>query len=1389
MVSTMPSTLVSYTILLLFLFVSLASPSADAQAPLLKFKHITDDNGLSNTSVEAIFQDKRGFMWIGTRNGLNRYDGYDIRTFFHNSSEENSLSDNYIKCIYEDRQQNLWIGTANGLNRYDQARQAFVDYQFKAPAVPAFNINDINCLFEADENQLWVGTMGGGVYEVNRKDNTCQRLAFFPNQQANGAPVLVYDIARGRNGTVWIATNMGICQWDKANRKLINYPYRSTKTGQYASIHKIQLNADNNLWLGTLTSGLLFFDTGKKTFRAYTHNDKDPNSLGNDDVTSVLIDRQQNLWVGGINGGLNRFNPKIDSFFNYERQPENPSSLSQKSVKSIFEDRQGNLWVGTLRGGVNLYVPTAEKFKLYRQGLAKNTLSYNDIRAFCEDRRGNLWVGADGGGLNLFDRKTGTFRPYRYNPNDPRSLGSDAVMSISEDRRGNIWVATWGGGLNLFDPQTNMFRRFMNDPKNPATISSNFVQRAFEDSKGTLWVATYTGGLNVFDLTTNRFRRVIEDPSGKTKFTATKLIAINEDHDQNLWICTEDGGLNRYNLQTNTFTQYFNEPNVKQDLVVIFTDHQHRLWVGKKGLYQYDKASDRFQLFTKGGGLDREFIKGILEDRQGNLWITSSNGLTWLNPENQSFKKFNTRDGLQGLEFEDNSCLMTRDGEMYVGGVNGFNTFYPEKISSNRFIPPVHITDFQISNKPVDIHQSDSPLKKDISFTDDIRLRYDQSTFSFTFSALNFVVPEHNQYAYQLGGLDDRWVTAGTERRASYTNLRPGDYTFRVKASNNDGLWNNQPTAIRIIVTPPFWATWWFQTLVLLIIVGGVIAFFEFRRKLQLKAFEEKKRNELYQLQLQFFTNISHEFRTPLSLILGPLERIRSLNADGEFTHYYQTIQRNASRLMNLINELMDFRKVESGSLKLKVKPNDLLAFLTPIIGEFADLPTQKKLTFEVKDSADYKQVWFDSNILEKIILNLLNNSFKYTDENGVISVEVFSSLTDFTPSFANELIVKESKQAKHYAYIRIADNGIGVSKESISHLFERYYRISSAHLGSGIGLAFVKSLTSLHKGDIYVYSERSQGTEIIIGIPAGSSSYDASEKQSGVVVDGGIGLESGTMPIFQQERESPKRKPVPSHPPTGLQRESILIVDDNAELREFLRDALQAKYQVYEAEDGADGLEMAKQVFPNLIISDVMMPGINGVEFCKRIKNAFETSHIPFVMLTARDSLEAKIEGVGSGADVYLSKPISVDLLMLTIRNIFEQKKNLKERYVSDYYAEARGLVSSERDKDFLDKLHQLIDANLTNANLDVDFLVSEIGVSKTRLYQKIKNITGQSIAEFIRTFRLKKSVQIMTHEDVSLGEVSFRVGFQDPSYFSRVFKKEFGKSPSQFLESLRQS
>jgi ligand-binding sensor domain-containing protein/signal transduction histidine kinase/AraC-like DNA-binding protein len=1358
-----------------------------AQAPPLKFKHISTEQGLSNSTIESIFQDKRGFIWFGTRDGLNRFDGYQMVVYRYNARDSNSISDNYIRYIYEDRHKTLWVGTINGLNRFDVAKNNFVRYKHIPGDETSLSNNLVNCIYEDGKGRLWISTYGGGLNEFEPEKGKFTHYKHDPEKSRSLSDDHVNFIYEDIQGNFWVATENGLNQFNPESGSFRNYnnlaPFDREKGNNV--IRVIKEDRQGNLLLGTADNGLIIFNDKEKTFRQFRHQEKDPSTLASNLVRSLLVDKKGDTWVGSVNGGLDYFHSASGTFFHYQNEPDNAFSLSQRTASALFEDNQGNLWVGTHRGGANLYMPNTEKFTLYRQEPYLNSLSYNDVKAFCEDSNGNIWIGTDGGGLNLFNREKNTFRHYKYDPYNPKTLGSNEVLHIMEDSDKNLWVATWGGGLNLLNRNTGTFTRYLHDPLDTSTISSNYIQKIFEDHNGNLWVASYYGGLNLLDRKTHRFSRVIAG-NANTRLTGNNIVSINEDKSGNIWVGTDDGGLNCLQASTGKVLHYFISEERNPDLRIIFVDSKGRVWVGQTGLYLFDQQKNTFSLYTDKAGLSTEFIKGIAEDDLGNFWIATSNGITQFNPENQSFKKYNTADGLQGLEFEANAYLETKDGQIFFGGVNGFNSFFPDNIKTNTFIPPVYITDFQIFNKRIQAGEKDSPLEQDISLTDRINLSYKQSTFSFGFAALNYTALENNQYAYKLEAWDDDWNYVGNERKASYTNLSPGRYTFRVKASNNDGIWNEQGSSIVIVITPPFWETWWFRLLVLTTIVTTVIAFYNFKRRLELRKLEESKREEMHQVQLQFFTNISHEFRTPLSLILGPVERLQKEDPRASNSHYYKVIYRNANRLMNLINELMDFRKSEAGVLKLHVMPGSINPFLNEISEEFSELAIEKKIKFTVNAPEEIREIWFDRQVLEKIAINLISNSFKYTGDGGTITVEILESLDNFKPAFENELILKNEYQGNQYIYLRVADNGIGISKDSIAHLFERYYKITEAHMGSGIGLAFVKSLTSLHKGHIYVYSGRAQGTEIIVGIPVSKDDYNSKERWVRNSQEPGARLESIHSKYEQEPAPVEELNSSPHKENEQRTIPHILVVDDHEELRNFLKESLSGQYHITEATDGRTGLAKAREEFPDLIISDVMMPGIDGNEFCRQIKEDIETSHIPFLMLTAKDALESRIEGVESGADFYFAKPLSIQLLLLTIRNVLSQKLKLKERYLKDHHADAKELVHSRKDKEFMDQLIGIIESHLAHPDMDVDYICQQMGMSRTRLYQKIKNITGQSIGEFIRTIRFKKAAQLMTHQDVSLTEVMYSVGIQTQSYFTKAFKKEFGKTPSQFLKEL---
>ncbi|MFW0717741.1 two-component regulator propeller domain-containing protein [Pedobacter sp. N23S346] len=1330
----------------------------------LKFKRINVENGLSNSTIECIFQDYRGFIWFGTRDGLNRYDGNQI-TAFKSNGKPGSISDNFIRCILEDQDRNIWIGTSNGLNKFNPEQNKFTHYTSATQ-----NSNIITTITE-NKQGIWVGTYGGGLFKTNDKNQSLTPFAYKNLRQAGARKDFINDIYSDATAQLWIATDSGV--------ELLNPSKRTSETQLSGyKIRVIKKAKDGSFWMATEENGLIHFDSKNKTVKTYLHEEKNNNSIGSNLVRAIAFDQQNKIWVGGINGGLNLFDPATDHFTHYQNKAGNASSLSQRTVSALFVDKQGNLWVGTHRGGVNLYSPQAEKFNLFRQEPDQNSLSYNDVRAFYEAENGEIYIGTDGGGLDVYNKKIKVFKHNRFNPFNPKSIGADAILDITKTR-GGLLIGTWAGGLNRMNAD-GTFTRYNHNDNNPASISSDYVQKSFEDSEHNLWIGTYYGGLNLFHPETNWFERVIEGANG-TRLMGNNIVSINEDLAKNLWIGTDDGGLNRYNLKTKVFTHYFTEGGKKPDLRVIFVDRKGGLWIGQSGLYRFDGRQNKFSIATQKAGLATAFIKGITEDEQGNLWISTANGLTRFNPQQQTFKKYNAADGLQGLEFESNAFLKTKSGEMFFGGINGFNSFFPKDIKTNGFVPPVYLTELKIFNRIISPQTDEDILENDISYTKHLDLDYDQATIAFQFAALNYVSSENNNYAYKLEGEDQEWINIGNSRQAVYTNLDPGNYVFKVRAANNDGIWNKEGAALEVHISPPFWASWWFRLGVVATAVYLAYLALSFRRRLELRKIEEEKREEIHQTQLQFFTNISHEFRTPLSLILGPIERLLNEDTQESFQSYYNTIHRNANRLLRLINELMDFRKTASGALKLNVTAGNLNLFVDEIAEEFSEMAADKNIKFTVEKENLLSDVWFDRQIIEKIILNLVNNSLKYTKADGELTIQVLNSLDSIVPLFENQLNIESDYRGTEYVYFRVIDSGIGISKDSIQHLFERYYRITESHLGSGVGLAFVKSLTLLHKGMIKVSSERNQGTEIIIGIPILKSDYKEDEQFAKSSTSGGTRLESIT---YQNETE---KIATVQHSTTETEdAPNILIVDDNDELRNFLKDTLTTQYQILEAVDGISGVEMAQQNLPDLIISDVMMPGMNGTEFCKIIKENIETSHIPFLMLTAKNSVEAEIEGAESGADLYFTKPINTNLLLLTIRNIFEQRQKVKDHYSKNKEIQPRDLVHSEKDKLFMNKLLSIIDAQMVNPEMDIDYLCKEIGMSRTKLYQKLKSITGQSIGEFVRSARLRKAIEIMKSEDVLMTEVMYRIGIQTQSYFTKAFKKEFGVTPTAYIQGL---
>ncbi|WP_207420655.1 hybrid sensor histidine kinase/response regulator transcription factor [Desertivirga brevis] len=1366
----------NYKIYFLILFLKVfISETAFANPPDLKLSNISREQGLSNSTVFCIYQDSYGFIWVGTGDGLNRYDGVQIQVYKNDPKKANTISDNYVRYIYEDTRKNLWVGTTSGLNLYDRKSGIFKRFFFNQGNEAKTSGNDFSSILEDSFHTLWLGTHGMGLASINKKTN---RLTTVSKQYKNSSLINtshINHLYEDRNKNLWISTNKGIIILDLKRKKFkkVAIPGKIV-----TDVRTVREDRKGNKWIATEGDGIFKLSAGSGKFYHYYNKENQPSSLGSNLVRTLLIDKQGKIWTGCVTGGLNLFDEKTDSFYRY---------ISDRTVSALFQDNQGNLWVGTHRGGLFLYAPNSNKFNTVDIQNAPYILANNNVKAFFEDQKGNIWIGTDGGGLTKYNPEKKTARIFRHNPNNPGSISSDFVLDIVSDTHSNLWISSWAGGISLFSEKDNKFTRYLNDPKNPSSISSNYVHKMVPDEKGNFWVGTYFGGLNYLNTATGTFTRFISNRNQTQAMWGNNVISICEDvRKGNLWIGTDDAGLNYFDKTTGTFNHYFVNESRPREVRIIFKDSKNRIWVGAKGLYLYNRKHDKFEHFNKGSALNDDFIKGILEDNQGLFLVSTLNGLVCLDPDKGTSRRFNTSDGLQSLEFEANAVLKTRNGEMYFGGINGYNYFEPGKIPTNKVIAPVYFTELFIFNKKITPNQDDSPLKDDLPFVSEITLDHEQSSISVNYAALNFTSPNNNQYAYKLEGFDKDWNYVGNSTRASYTNLNPGVYTLKVKAANNDGLWSPRMATLTITISPPFWQRLWFQLLMGALIFSIIYYMLSLRRKLELEKLEEKKKDEIHQMQLEFFTNISHEFRTPLALITSRLERLFKENDNNLLLPHIRSLFKNATHLLDLVNELMDFRKVETGALQLHVSKSNLNSFLNELTEEFTILAQEKKIELIVKKAPELTETWFDRQVMERVLTNLIHNSIKYTSPGGVLIIEIITS-PSVELSFQNRLSFNSDYHPLRSVAIRVKDSGIGITADSLKVLFERYYRITDAHLGSGVGLALVKSLVMLHKGNVMVSSEKNIGTEFIVTIPCSSDDYSDKEKRNSEKQVFNTNLESisggSKSELFDQIEPG-----IIQEIDDSSINKHILLVEDNPEIRSLLRDSLTPYFNISEASDGLEAYEIVKEHFPDLIISDVMMEGMDGIEFCKLVRENENISHIPFIMLTAKTSLEAQISGIENGADYYLTKPVSAQLLLQTVNNIFKQRQKLKDHYTRGHQVEIRELVHSAKEKNFMDKILEIIEKNIENPDFDTEFLCREMAMSKTNLYHKLKGITGRSISDFIRSVRLNKAKEIMVNEDVLINEVMFRVGIQTQSYFTRVFKNEFNLTPSQFLQELKQ-
>jgi signal transduction histidine kinase/ligand-binding sensor domain-containing protein/DNA-binding response OmpR family regulator len=1375
-------------ILIISLWLAAVYAPVHAQIEDLRFTHLTTDDGLSQSNVTCILQDSKGFMWFGTFNGLNRYDGYTFEVYHYQPDDSQSISHNYISALFEDRRGYLWVGTSDGLNRYDREMDHFTTFKHQ-PDIPAsISDNQIEAICEDSKGRLWIGTRNGGLERFLPADESFRHYVHREETLFSLSSDFVRAIYEDNNGHILLAHGNGAIDIYDEETDAFRPLFPDGKKLTDARISAIIESPSGELWVGTQGDGLYMIERLLGVSPQVDHFSKQSaagNRIGSNAVLSLFMDDSGRLWIGTEDAGINIYDTRTGEISQYRHDPFIRSSLNHDSIWSIYEDRAGNTWVGTYAHGINLLMRRKSSFHHYKHHPGSdNSLSHNMVNAFSEDRNRHLWIATDGGGVTYFDRNTGRFTHYNSGNSN---LGSDVIVSLFEDGRGRLWLGTWADGLYRFDRTSGRFTRFTTKTHG---LGSDRILHITGDLAGGLWLSTFWGGLTRFSIEDGSATVYNKNNSG---LSDNDVRATMQDYLGNLWIGT-DVGVDLYNPRADTFINYrhnANEPgSISKGFVhTIIQSMDSTIWIGTTGgLNRFDPHEQVFEHYNTTSGLPDDEIKCIIEDTGAVLWLSTNRGISRFDVEQGTFRNYDVTDGLQGNDFNTRSGIQTSRGEILFGGNNGFNIFDPGEISENSYIPPVVITDFRIFNVRVPVGVEDSPLSTHISETRQLVLSHRDAVFSFEFAALNYISPEKNQYAYMMEGFETDWNYVKSSRTVTYTNLDPGDYVFRVKASNNDGLWNEEGVSLDLKITPSFWKTGWAYLLEVLLglgIIYFVANYFISRRRLRkamdLEHLEMERMYDLDRMKTQFFNNIAHEFNSPLTLILSPLEKlVSSEGIDANLRNSLKIIHGNARRLQRMIGQLKDVQKLETDDLHLSLSRGNIVQFIENIARSFNDHARDRKILYRLDTEKESLVAWFDQDKLDKIIYNLLSNAFKFTPDGGEIVVKLSITASKCLREFgAHKRVPVECVE------ISVKDSGIGIPDDKIEHIFQRYYQIDHddgrEFEGSGIGLALVYELVKLYGGDILVSGEEGQGATFTVQIPIDEQYLEENQLVGDFNVFPALKTSlideaADDSEIFDGSVISKNAIPVKDIP-------IILAVDDDPEIRDYIIHSLESRYRMFGAENGQDGFEKAVKIIPDLIISDVRMPGVSGTELSKMLREDEKTSHIPIILLTAYSDKEYKIEGLTTGADAYLTKPFSIDILEAQISNLLESRKKLRIKFSRKIYLEPRDVDIEDVDAQFLRQVIETIEKHMSDSNFNAVMLSRKVGMSRMQLYRKLRMLTNQTVHEFIRSIRLKRAVQLLEQKNKTITEVAFEVGFNDLTYFARCFRKQYQKSPSEYI------
>ncbi len=1363
----------------LFTWLSPATAQED-----INFTTLTTKDGLSSNNINAIIKDRYGFMWFATDDGLDRFDGANFKVYRNNPTVSTSLQANEILSLHEDKDGNLWVGTSTGsLSLYNRKKDAFINFPSK-PFENAIRNNVIMSLCSDFQGKLWIGHYDG----ISIMDKKTQRISDFTPGNGSRFTKSCNVLFEDSKHRMWIGTSEGLFLYIRETNSLTQFLYSANDPASLSNnlVLAITEDKDGNIWIGTY-DGLNMLAQNGQEFIRFKHAEGNQQTLNSNLIYSIAIDESNKLWIG-TSKGLNILDTKTKNITGYNFDPRNTNGLSSNSIRDVYVAKEGICWIGTYLGGISKYDKNLTLFNLVQSNpFDKQGLNAPIVTSFAESKNGNVFVGTDDGGLSLFDPETKLFQQINIKSRRPESKGL-SILTLTMSGNDQLLIGTFGDGYFIYDQSSGKYEQLLRGTKT-TDINSNQIYCIKEDRKGNRWIGTNGNGIVVLSNDNKVLFKLTPNPtlSNDINLPINGFIRdIVEAKNGDMWIATHGGGIAVYNSSSRKFTIYttVNSKLPNDKVLTLLEDRQGNIWAGTfgGGLGLFNRKTGQFISYSEKDGLNNNNIYKIIEDSNGLLWISTNKGLSSLDTDTKKINNYSYHNGIQHNTFILGSGLRLRNGDLFFGGHEGFNYFNPSNLKKNKTAPPVIITDLKISNRSV-VPSEDGPIQENIITANEINLDYKQN-FALNFVGLNYTAPEQNQYEYKLEGFDKDWINIGNASTVSYTNISPGTYVFRVRASNNNGVWNTQGTSIKIYVHPPFWRTIYAYILYMFIIVGALIYFRhrgieKIRRKyiLEQERFhaeherkEAERLHELDQLKLKFLTNLSHEFRTPISLILGPVDNLMAQEKNNAFQVQLNMIKRNGKRLLNLVNQLLDFRKMEEQELKLQPKGGDLISFVREVFDSFLDLSERKKINFSLTCNIEKFNTRFDHDKIERILFNLLSNAFKFTHEGGSINFEIEK---------------KDSISPGQITWIsmRIHDSGIGIPHDKQDVIFERFFQNTTAasilNQGSGIGLSIAREFVKMHGGTIEVESEVGKGSTFTVQLPFTELQTINEQPVQPPNVESEI-----ADPVVAEEEitkglETNKKSIIPS----------ILLIEDNDDFRFYLKENLRLQYKVFEATNGLEGWQKALSVHPCLIVSDISMPHMDGIELCKKIKADKRTSHIPVILLTALTEEKNQIKGLKTGASDYITKPFNFEVLNAKIKNLLALNDSLKNTYTKRIEVLTPKVeVESSTDK-LIQKIVFYIEDNLTDTQLSVETLSKHVGMSRSTLYSKLLELTGQTPVEFIRSVKLDKAAQLLEKSELTIAEVAYSVGFSTPNYFAKSFKAKFNMLPSEYMNKNRKN